>query len=218
MDICAWGKCVRGWVLPIVPPLQALLSLLRLIHSRWRQFSTSKQAIKDMKPFAFLFGVVTILSLTSCDQSDNSQNENTGQNLTMDSTTIKDLIKKYTESINAADTVLGSALFSHTKEVTFIHPLGHARGWDEINKTIYTFFRETFSTRELKASNEHVSIYENTAWVEFYWTFDAKFKQDDAPFQSKGRETQIWQKTNEKWNLVHVHYSGMPVTNLIDGL
>ena len=98
-----------------------------------------------MKQLVLLIGVCTTLNLTSCTQPDKLQNENIGQNLTMDSTTIKDLVKKYTESINAADTVAGSALFGHTKEVTFIHPLGHARGWDEINKTIYTFFRETFS-------------------------------------------------------------------------
>lgn len=171
-----------------------------------------------MKQFVFLIGVCTTLNLTSCNQPDKLQNENIAQNLTMDSTTIKDLVKKYTESINGADTVAGSALFGHTKEVTFIHPLGHARGWSEINKTIYTFFRETFSSRDLKAFNEQISIYDNTAWVEFYWTFDAVFKKDDAPFQSKGRETQIWRKTNEGWNIVHVHYSGMPVTNLRDGL
>jgi hypothetical protein len=171
-----------------------------------------------MKQFVFLIGVVSILNLTSCNQPDKLQDKNDGQNLTMDSTTIKDLVKKYTESINGADTVLGSKLFGHTKEVTFIHPLGHARGWDEINKTIYTFFRDTFSSRELKAFNEHVSIYDNTAWVEFYWTFDAKFKKEDTPFQSRGRETQIWRKTNEAWSLVHVHYSGMPVTNPLDGL
>lgn len=170
-----------------------------------------------MRKVFLLIITATVLNLASCERSDRSTKESADHDLAADSTTIKDLVKNYAESINKADTVIGAKLFAHSKEVSFIHPLGHARGWIEINKTIFTLFRETFSYRNLKTFNEHVTVYGNTAWVEFYWTFDAKFKKNDAPFQSKGRETQIWSKKNGQWNIVHVHYSGLPVANETEG-
>lgn len=35
--------------------------------------------------------------------------------------------------------------------------------------------------------------------------------------QTKGCETQIWRKSHNEWKLVHIHYSGMPVTGQDQG-
>jgi len=129
-----------------------------------------------------------------------------------DTSEISKLIVKYGESIDNADSVLAYKLFSHSTEVSFIHPRGYEHGWKEINRDIYNFFSTTFSKRKLNIFNEHINIYENVAWAEFYWVFDAVFKKDGSPLQTKGRETQIWRKINNEWHLVHVHYSNMPVT------
>jgi ketosteroid isomerase-like protein len=129
-----------------------------------------------------------------------------------DTILIKELIAKYAESIDNADTVLGGRLFSHSPEVSFIQPRGHQHGWNEIQHQIYDFFRETFTTRHLNIFNEHISIYGDAAWAEFYWVFDARFTKGNQQLQTKGRETQIWKKTSNEWHLVHVHYSGMPIT------
>ena len=43
----------------------------------------------------------------------------------------------------------------------------------------------------------------------FYWTFDATFKNGEV-IQTKGRETQVYNKTNGEWRIVHVHYSHIP--------
>ena len=67
-----------------------------------------------------------------------------------------------------------------------------------------------FKTRDLKSSNEIINVYNDVAWVEFYWVFDASFT-DGKPMQTKGRETQILKKIDNQWRIVHVHYSGMPV-------
>ncbi len=39
----------------------------------------------------------------------------------------------------------------------------------------------------------------------------AGFRKDGSPVATRGRETQIYQKEQGGWRLVHVHYSGMPV-------
>jgi ketosteroid isomerase-like protein len=127
-----------------------------------------------------------------------------------DSSDIKARIEKYAESINNADTGLASGLFAHSEEVSFIHPMGHEHGWTEINNHIYKFFSEFFSKRKLNITNEHITVYCDTAWAEFYWVFDATFKKDNSPLQTKGIETQIWRKVKKEWRLVHVHYSNMP--------
>jgi ketosteroid isomerase-like protein len=132
------------------------------------------------------------------------------QNNQADTGAIKALIAKYVESINTGDSVLGAKLFSHSPEVSFIQPRGHQHGWNEISSQIYNFFAKTFTKRNLNIFNEHVTEYDNVAWAEFYWVFDATFKQGNMPMQTKGRETQIWKKTNNEWHLVHVHYSSMP--------
>ncbi|MBN1185715.1 MAG: nuclear transport factor 2 family protein [Bacteroidales bacterium] len=64
---------------------------------------------------------------------------------------------------------------------------------------------------------ERYSIYDDIAIVEFYWVFDAVLKANNAQMQTKGCETQIWRKSHNEWKLVHIHYSGMPVTGQDQG-
>jgi len=129
-----------------------------------------------------------------------------------DTSAIKSQIQKYKQAIDNADTLIASQIWAHTPEVSFIQPGGHQHGWKEINEGIYKFFGEAFSKRSLNIFDEKISVYDNVAWAEFYWVFDGTFKKGDAPLQTKGRETQIWKKLNGQWLLVHVHYSGMPIT------
>jgi ketosteroid isomerase-like protein len=129
-----------------------------------------------------------------------------------DTTVFRQLIDKYKQSIENADTVLASKIWAHTDEVSFIHPRGHEHGWQEIKNDIYIFFADNFTTRKLNSFNEKVAVYNGVAWVEFYWVFNGTFKNSGGPLQTKGRETQIWKKIHDEWALVHVHYSNMPLT------
>lgn len=128
-----------------------------------------------------------------------------------DSIVFNGLVSRYVHSIDMADTSLGAAIWSPTSEISFINPSGNQYGWDGI-KTIYNMFRDNFSYRKLTYHDLKFANYGNVAWLEFYWVFDANFKTDNNPVQTKGRETQIWRKVNQEWRLVHVHYSGMPGT------
>jgi len=55
-------------------------------------------------------------------------------------------------------------------------------------------------------------VYRDAAWVEFYWAFVAKLRTDGTALTTHGRESQVYRKSGGRWRLVHVHYSGMPVT------
>ena len=127
---------------------------------------------------------------------------------------IKRLIEQYALSIDRADTKLGAQIWSTTKDVTFIHPRGHERGWEQVRRN---FYEQTmgafFSERKLNIHDVSIHVYpEGTAWAEFYWDFDAKLRKDGQPLKTTGRETQIFRKTPDGWRLVHVHYSGPAVT------
>ena len=120
---------------------------------------------------------------------------------------IQQQIAKYTAALDAADIDLASQVWRTSAEVSFIHPAGHARGWEQV-KGIYKFFAASFSERKLTLRDVSVHVNGETAWAEFYWHFAAKQTKDGSAVQTDGRETQIYEKAGNRWQLVHVHYSG----------
>ncbi len=134
-------------------------------------------------------------------------------------TIIEGLVVKYTESIDAADPTLADLIWSKSQESSFIHPKGHERGYDEIRQYIYIdLFGSLFSKRKLEAYDIVVHEYGDTAVVEFYWNFFATFATDNSPLETHGRETQVYIRNSlTKWQLAHVHYSGMPKSSEREG-
>jgi hypothetical protein len=133
-----------------------------------------------------------------------------------DSVFFNSLVTQYTQSVDQADTILASKIWSPTTEISFINPRGTEYGWNGI-KNIYKMFHDNFSARKLSFYDLKYAYYGNVSWVTFSWIFDANLKLNGTPVQTKGRETQIWRKINYEWRLVHVHYSGMPVTGQREG-
>ena len=133
---------------------------------------------------------------------------------TADTQAIKNLIAKYAESVNQADTTKSvDQLFSNAPEVTFIHPLGEEHGRAQIQADVYRkIMAGTFSDRKLSPKDLSIHVYGDTAWSEFNWDFVAKLRKDGSPFHSQGRETHVYHRENGQWRIVHVHYSGTPVT------
>ena len=130
------------------------------------------------------------------------------QNARKEEVAIKQLIDDYKVSINKADTLLGANVWADVPEVSFIHPREHEKGWKGVKDNFYGMFRTMFKTRDLKSSNEKINVYNDVAWVEFYWVFDASFT-DGKAMQTQGRETQILKKIDNQWRIVHVHYSAV---------
>jgi ketosteroid isomerase-like protein len=126
---------------------------------------------------------------------------------------IASLITRYAQSVDGADTRLASEIWANAADVSFIHPLGHERGWEAVKANVYEkLMGETFSERKLDVKDVVVHAYPDTAWAEFYWEFVAKFRKDGTTLTTRGRESQVYRKTAGRWRLVHVHYSSMPVT------
>jgi ketosteroid isomerase-like protein len=130
-----------------------------------------------------------------------------------DEAAIRTLIAMYAKSVDTVDTGLASTIWADTPDVSFIHPRGHQRGWDSIRVGVYEqAMGQTFSERKLTIKDVAIHCYGDSAWAEFYWDFAAKLRKDGSPLTTQGRETQVYRKLGGTWRLVHVHYSGMPVT------
>lgn len=136
-----------------------------------------------------------------------------------DTESIEHLIADYAVAVDTADVKLVAQVWSDSPEVSFIHPLGHEHGLEQVEQNVFRHLMgETFSERTLIIKDVSVHTYGDTAWAEFYWDFKARFRKDGAALATKGRETQIYHKEQGKWRLVHVHYSGIPVTQERSGL
>ena len=132
-----------------------------------------------------------------------------------DEAAIRDVVKRYLESVEAADTGMARKVWAADERISFIHPMGHERGWEQIKSNVYEkLMGGLFSKRRLAARDVAVKVYGDFAVVEFYWVFDATWKKDGSALQTRGRETQVMRRgKGGAWELVHVHYSGMPPEN-----
>jgi ketosteroid isomerase-like protein len=130
---------------------------------------------------------------------------------------LRQLLKKYAESVDTLDLNLASEIWSHDAAVSFIHPRGTEIGFTQIEENFLENTMGTFSQRELLLENPVIHVYGDTAWSEMTWTFHATVKNGGMKITTTGRETQIYHKENGVWRIVHVHYSGPPVTGALKG-
>jgi len=135
-----------------------------------------------------------------------------------DEQAIRKVIATYAHSIDTADTAIAEQIWSKAPEVSFIHPRGEEHGLTEIETDVYrNLMGATFSKRKLSPRDITVHVYGDTAWSEFQWDFVATVRKDGSAFESEGRETQVYHRENGQWRIVHVHYSGVPVTGKLKG-
>jgi ketosteroid isomerase-like protein len=130
-------------------------------------------------------------------------------------TEIRHQVDTYIRSIDHADAKLGATVWSPTPDVTFIEPTGHEHGWDEIASVVYgKLMGQTFTKRALEAvSDVSIHVYGDAAVAEFDWDFVAIMRVDGKTLHTTGRESQVYVNLpGQGWRLVHVHYSGPPVT------
>jgi len=133
---------------------------------------------------------------------------------------IRAQVDAYITSINRADTTLGAAIWATTPDVTFIHPRGTEHGWEQVKQNFYeNTMGARFSKRTLRVRGDvDIQVYGSTAVAVFEWDFVAQPTQGGQPINTKGRESQVFANTDGGgWRLVHVHYSGLPVTGEREG-
>ncbi len=123
-------------------------------------------------------------------------------------------IETYMRSVDLADPNLAATVWLTTPDASFISPVGHDRGWQQISDDIYVkLMGQTFSKRHLAAKAEPViHVYGDAAVAEFDWDFVATLRSNGSPVHTTVRESQVYIRFPDKgWRLVHVHYSGPAV-------
>jgi hypothetical protein len=70
-----------------------------------------------------------------------------GQNTAQaDVDSIRHLISDYANAVDTADVTLVQKIWSHSPEVSFIHPLGHEHGVDQVAQNVFAHLMgDTFS-------------------------------------------------------------------------
>jgi ketosteroid isomerase-like protein len=133
---------------------------------------------------------------------------------------LNEKIATYLRSVERADTGLAATVWATGPEVSFIHPRGHERGWEQVAQN---FYQETmgamFTQRTLRlVGPSAMHVYGEAAVVEFDWDFVATRRDNGESLHTTGRESQVYARhPDQGWRLVHVHYSGPPVTGAGQG-
>src|SRR5438128_1428789 len=89
-----------------------------------------------------------------------------------DEDAVRQQVAKYTQALDAGDMGIASQVWLTTPEASFISPMGHSHGWEEVKK-VYDFFNASFTDRNLTVRDISVDVHGNSAYVEFYWHYSA---------------------------------------------
>ena len=123
---------------------------------------------------------------------------------------VQQVLEKYLESVKTADVKLGSEVWLQDPDILVVTPFGRFQGWDSVRDGLYVnFLQKAFTERNLQASHLTIRVAGDAAWAVFDWTFTAKLA-NRQPFTSKGWESHGYQRTNQGWRIVHLHYSVPP--------
>ncbi|MBP3730017.1 MAG: nuclear transport factor 2 family protein [Mailhella sp.] len=124
-----------------------------------------------------------------------------------DQSAVEELVRRYVESVNSCDPEIVNEIWSHDEHVSFVAPAGQFKTYKAIRDDfILGIFAKKFAKRELKKEDLKIHLCGNMAWIEFKWCFDAVTLGGEE-LHNRGLETQIAQKEDGVWKLVHIHYS-----------
>jgi ketosteroid isomerase-like protein len=140
------------------------------------------------------------------------------QSASPDEVKINAVLAKYRQCVDTLDPALISEIWSSDLPVSFVHPLGTDEGLSQIKTDIFGNIMGMFSKRNLIFDTTAIHVNGDSAWVEITWTFHAVWKDSGEALTSNGRETQVLVREQGDWRLVHVHYSGPPVTMVREGV
>ncbi|MFR9620423.1 MAG: nuclear transport factor 2 family protein [Rikenellaceae bacterium] len=117
-------------------------------------------------------------------------------------------MQDYFDMISTLDMNIAKGLWAINDNVSFINPAKHLVGYDVIMESLTKMFSQ-LTYRKLSSLNEVINIYGNSANVQLYWLFESTTAAGVSQ-QGRGRESLIFEKIDDEWRLVHVHYSRMP--------
>ena len=127
-----------------------------------------------------------------------------------DRTDIQQVFNKYLQSVNTADVTIASEVWLQSPDVLVVTPFGRFNGWESVRNDIYVnFLQKGFTERNLQPSHVTIRIEGDAAWVVYDWVFTAKRSNGEAA-TSKGWESHGYERTDQGWRIVHLHYSVPP--------
>lgn len=160
----------------------------------------TKKRILLLSSFALLFIVAVAVGLRYDIMNERADKEQ-----------ISELVDKYVQTINNDDLELVEDIWSHEDYASFIGPSGRYAGYESIRDDfVHGVFGVNFKERHLQKEDLQIHVNGENAWAEFTWRFDA-IRNDGSSHNTRGRETQVFEKDKDGWKLVHVHYSALPV-------
>jgi ketosteroid isomerase-like protein len=123
---------------------------------------------------------------------------------------VRGVFERYLKSVNAADLTLGSEIWLQSPDVVAVTPFGRFQGWDQVRDEVYIkFLQQSLTERDLEPSNVSIHVMGDSAWLTFDWVFKGKMA-NGQPIESKGWESHVYQKADQGWKIVHLHYSVPP--------
>jgi ketosteroid isomerase-like protein len=120
---------------------------------------------------------------------------------------IRAVIDRYVKAVNDADQDALRELLAQPDSISFVNPMQRLTSWGQLQGFWQGFLKNNFTRRELKPSNVAIHTVGDAAWAVFDWEFSG-MQTDGKPFQSRGWETHVYQRTDRGWRIRHVHYSG----------
>jgi ketosteroid isomerase-like protein len=155
----------------------------------------------NLRSQTLLVSVAAVLCVTACARpADNGDARNQ----------VQQVLDRYLRSVNTADVTMASTVWLQSPDIVVVTPLGRFEGWDSVQRDLYVnFLQKGFLERALTPSNVHIHVNGNSAWAVFDWSFASKLA-NGQPFTSKGRESHVYEKTDDGWRITHLHYSGLP--------
>ena len=122
---------------------------------------------------------------------------------------VQQVFETYLKSVNAADPEVGGMVWMRSPDVVAVTPLGRYQGWDSVRKDLYVdFLQKMFTARDLRASNIQIHVTGDSAWLVFDWAFTGTMANGQM-MMSKGRESHVYERTDNGWRISHLHYSGV---------
>ncbi|MFI3290166.1 MAG: nuclear transport factor 2 family protein [Rikenellaceae bacterium] len=121
---------------------------------------------------------------------------------------LKGRMQDYLNMISTQDMNIAKGLWVDKKSISLIGARSHYFGFDEIMNFVVNAFSD-IPKLEMSSTSEVVNIAGNMGYVQLYWLW-VETDANGATGIERGRETLIFEKINDEWRLVHVHYSPLP--------
>jgi hypothetical protein len=121
--------------------------------ARWTGLEVpGRSTVKHRNQIVVVLCVLSVFSVACGDRRESAGDSKA------DEDAVRQQVAKYTQVLDAADTGIASQVWLATPEASFISPMGHSHGWEDVKK-VYDFFGATFTDRKLTARDIAVYVH-----------------------------------------------------------